>query len=175
MGMFFTYQDQFNYKGYIMATEQERPAIRAEDLVDAWNNDVSKVPQWLYNYFITKKIHVSEGAVYLGDKVARKDDWIIEGLEDKIIICPSETFERIRQMLKEKAEAKKLKLKSQNQVDIHGEKMKNQNENDTDTPKDGEIVMIMNRHERRKQAAIERKRAKDELRDKKNKSKSNPV
>jgi hypothetical protein len=46
---------------------------------------------------------------------------------------------------------------------------------ETDTPKNGEVIMIINRHERRKQAAIERKRAKDELRDKKNKSKSNPV
>lgn len=46
--------------------------------------------------------------------------------------------------------------------------------NETDTKKE-EVIMIINRHERRKQAAIERKRVKDELRDKKNKSKSNPV
>ena len=41
--------------------------------------------------------------------------------------------------------------------------------------KSKEVVLIMNRHERRKQAAIERKRAKDALRDKKNKSSSNSI
>lgn len=56
--------------------------------------------------------------------------------------------------------------------------MNNQNELSEATSTDEkpkEVVLIMNRHERRKQAAIERKRVKDELRDKKNKSSSNSI
>ena len=56
-------------------------------------------------------------------------------------------------------------------------KMKNDVGTDTSTDvKPGEVVMIINRHERRKQAALERKRVKNELlRNKNHNSKSNPV
>lgn len=52
--------------------------------------------------------------------------------------------------------------------------MKETEEGNTSKSKDA-VTIILNRHERRKHAALERKRAKDELRDKKKKNKSNPI
>lgn len=82
---------------------EQHLAIQAKDLVEAWNNNLRNLPTWLFNHFITGKIYVSEGAVYIGKAVSRYNDWIIEGLDGNLIFCTNENFERIREMLREKA------------------------------------------------------------------------
>ena len=83
---------------------EERLAIRAKDLVDAINHNINKFPNWLFEPFLTGKIYISEGAVYIGQTASKSSDWIIQGLDGNLIFCSSKNFERIRKMLKEKAE-----------------------------------------------------------------------
>jgi hypothetical protein len=91
-------------KGRYKWQEPEQLAVKAQGIIDAINNDIQKFPNWLFEPFLTGRLHITEGAVYVGAAVCRNDDWIVQGLDGNLIICSSENFERIRKMLKEKAE-----------------------------------------------------------------------